>query len=113
MPAYHGKRTSRTSGRRTAVITVTAMLALLIATWAFLLFPRGLEDNIPAGNTVTLPDPERVGPASSSQDSASKSLPPEPPVSALPSYDFSQPAPEGEAVDNRYFDDAAFVGDSR
>ena len=28
-------------------------------------------------------------------------------------YDFSQPAPEREAVDNRYFDDAAFVGDSR
>lgn len=30
-----------------------------------------------------------------------------------PPYDFSQPAPEGEAVDNSYFDDAAFVGDSR
>ena len=28
-------------------------------------------------------------------------------------YDFSQPAPEREAVDNRYFEDAAFVGDSR
>ena len=30
-----------------------------------------------------------------------------------PPYDFSQPAPASEAVDNRYFDDAAFVGDSR
>lgn len=28
-------------------------------------------------------------------------------------YDFSQPAPQREAVENRYFDDAAFVGDSR
>ena len=28
-------------------------------------------------------------------------------------YDFSQPAPENEAVDNSYFEDAAFVGDSR
>lgn len=28
-------------------------------------------------------------------------------------YDFSQPAPEREAVDNEYFGDAAFVGDSR
>ncbi len=28
-------------------------------------------------------------------------------------YDFTQPAPAGEAVDNSYFDDAAFVGDSR
>ena len=28
-------------------------------------------------------------------------------------YDFSQPVPESEAVDNSYFQDAAFVGDSR
>ena len=28
-------------------------------------------------------------------------------------YDFSQPVPEGEAVDLSYFEDAAFVGDSR
>ena len=34
-------------------------------------------------------------------------LPPE------PIYDFNQPAPEREAVDNTYFADAAFVGDSR
>ena len=31
----------------------------------------------------------------------------------LPVYDFSQPVPEREAVDNSYFADAAFVGDSR
>ncbi len=28
-------------------------------------------------------------------------------------YDFSQPVPESEAVDKSYFEDAAFVGDSR
>ena len=33
-------------------------------------------------------------------------------ASAAP-YDFSAPAPEGEAVDNTYFQDAAFIGDSR
>ena len=41
---------------------------------------------------------------------------PEPiPGPMLPSgaYDFTQPAPEGEAVDKSYFRDAAFVGDSR
>ena len=32
---------------------------------------------------------------------------------AAPTYDFSQPAPASEAVDNSYFEDAAFVGDSR
>lgn len=31
----------------------------------------------------------------------------------VPAYDFTQPAPEREAVDNTYFEDAAFVGDSR
>ena len=32
---------------------------------------------------------------------------------ALSEYDFSQPCPESPAVDNSYFEDAAFVGDSR
>ena len=31
----------------------------------------------------------------------------------LSTYDFSQPCPESPAVDNSYFEDAAFVGDSR
>lgn len=33
--------------------------------------------------------------------------------SSVPAYDFSQPAPEREAADTSYFEDAAFVGDSR
>lgn len=37
-------------------------------------------------------------------------VPTEPPVEP---YDFTQPAPEGEAVEKDYFADAAFVGDSR
>lgn len=36
-----------------------------------------------------------------------------PPVEEVPRYDFTQPAPETAAVDNTYFEDAAFVGDSR
>ena len=35
------------------------------------------------------------------------------PVLEVKSYDFTQPAPESEPVDNTYFEDAAFVGDSR
>lgn len=31
----------------------------------------------------------------------------------VPAYDFSQPVPENEPVENDYFRDAAFVGDSR
>ena len=48
------------------------------------------------------PQPEQPGKA------APEAEPPQPEP-----YDFSQPAPASEAVDNRYFDDAAFVGDSR
>ena len=39
--------------------------------------------------------------------------PPAPEEPKAPPYDFSQPVPAGEAVENHYFDDAAFVGDSR
>ena len=35
------------------------------------------------------------------------------PVEEKPTYDYTQPAPESPAVENDYFSDAAFVGDSR
>ncbi len=56
----------------------------------------------------------------SSQASSSAPVPPkdegsnpEPPAQKGTGYDFSQPAPASAAVENSYFDDAAFVGDSR
>ena len=58
--------------------------------------PQG-EDAIPAGNLETDVTPE----------------PPQVAEPEVPAYDFSQPAPQSEPVDNSYFDDAAFVGDSR
>ena len=45
---------------------------------------------------------------SSAQDSQPVSGP-----APLASYDFTQPCPASPAVDNSYFEDAAFVGDSR
>lgn len=53
---------------------------------------------VPEAEAVTEPDPASA---------PEVELPPE------PVYDFTQPAPEREAVDNTYFADAAFVGDSR
>ena len=38
---------------------------------------------------------------------------PVPPEEELEAYDFSQPVPESEPVDNSYFEDAVFIGDSR
>ena len=55
--------------------------------------------------------PEQTLPEEPAEEPVGESLPEEEP--ALPTYDFSQPAPEREAVDNTYFEDAAFVGDSR
>lgn len=57
-------------------------------------------------------EPEQARP-SQPQDSQQ---PEQEPAASQPQeqpYDFSQPVPEREAVDNSYFEDAAFVGDSR
>lgn len=45
-------------------------------------------------------------PDGSQQDSGTEEQP-------AAAYDFSKPCPESEAVDNSYFEDAAFIGDSR
>ena len=63
-----------------------------------------------AGSQSETPAPEPEPDQSSGSGSAASE---EPPAPAAEPYDFSQPAPEGEAVDNSYFEDAAFVGDSR
>ena len=56
----------------------------------------------PAEEVAQIPEAEPV-----SEPEPEEELPP------APAYDFTQPAPEREAVDNTYFADAAFVGDSR
>lgn len=64
------------------------------------------EEEPPASSQ---PDGSASGSASPQWDGSGPSQP-EAPASA---YDFTQPAPEREAVDNSYFEDSAFVGDSR
>ncbi|MCI9155306.1 MAG: hypothetical protein HFF44_00015 [Lawsonibacter sp.] len=56
------------------------------------------------------PPTENTAASAGPSASAAPQVPDSP---AVPAYDFSQPAPEREAVDNSYFTDAAFVGDSR
>lgn len=52
------------------------------------------ESSVPANGSASLPEDEsRLEPAAG--------------------YDFSKPCPESPAVDNSYFSDAAFIGDSR
>ena len=51
-------------------------------------------------------DQSTQSPDGSQQDSGTEEQP-------AAAYDFSKPCPESEAVDNSYFEDAAFIGDSR
>lgn len=66
------------------------------------------------------PSPSETAPGSAGQEDGGASVAP-PTESAAPSdsaapsgsYDFTQPAPETDAVDDSWFDDAVFLGDSR
>lgn len=109
------------TGKRSAgkiVQIVLAVLACLALAAAGILFlqTREREPAAPKGVQVGNNGHPADSGAGSSADSAalsSQSFDEVPPAPAAPLYDFSQPAPEGEAVDNSYFADAAFVGDSR
>jgi len=123
---YRGKRAVRTR-HRAVILIVAAAAALTVATAAALLqnAPPQAPDSVSgAGSASRSENVGAAGPAvSTDRDPAAPiqapdtSQPgPEPMAVTAPEaepYDFSQPAPEREAVDNSYFDDAAFVGDSR
>ena len=71
------------------------------------------------GSPSTQPDPTVLQPVHDTINDSKDAQPDSPPPQAPPqepadsSYDFSQPVPKSDAVDISYFDDAAFVGDSR
>ena len=69
-----------------------------------------------AGPDMSRLTPPENTPPENQPDRLPEDRPDDPPEDSVPEdapYDFSQPVPQGEAVDNSYFDDAAFVGDSR
>ena len=67
-----------------------------------------VEEAVPTLQEVPVEEPIQPAGEGSAADPG-PAVEPEP----VPAYDFTQPAPEREAVDNTYFSDAAFVGDSR
>ena len=116
--------------RRAAAVLLSSSLAL--SALAACSTPPASSSHSSASSSTSSASSQNAPDSSSSQDSSSASLQPThtasgsqgdgaDPDTALPeesqktvsSYDFSQPAPESEAVDVSYFDDAAFVGDSR
>ena len=101
-------------GRRIAAILLSAALSLPLTACSGT-GGGGQSDSAPAAGASTSSSapsaqpesPDPVQEPDRSADSAGASVPDRTP------YDFSQPAPEREAVDNSYFEDAAFIGDSR
>ena len=64
----------------------------------------------PPSDSIPEPVPE---PAPQPEPQPEPNPEPEPERIPSPTYDFTAPVPESEPVDNHYFADAAFVGDSR
>ena len=118
---YKGKHAAR-SRQNVLVLAIVAAVALAVIAAAVRMERSGAAgpDSL-AGNLAQRADGSSGSPSNGGSGSApevqlpdqSRTDPPADPVPEEKSYDFSQPAPEREAVDNSYFQDAAFVGDSR
>lgn len=125
---YRGKHVSR--DRRNILLwaagAAVALALIAAAVFSLKAWEPTQGDGSQRNEEDVPPSSSDMGSASSSADQSSSSAdqsssqPPDmseqPPEKNVPEdvpYDFSQPVPQGEAVDNSYFDDAAFVGDSR
>ena len=75
------------------------------------------QEESPADSALTPEPPAMAGSVEKGTSSAAETTEQETAGTAGEStaqaYDFSQSVPESEAVDNSYFEDAAFIGDSR
>lgn len=113
--SYHGRHVLR--NRRNMLVWAGGAVAVLALLAGAVFFPKPPSQ---AGSVPQPPVTSSDGTGSSSGGGAVSALGPTQGADAsaqLPEkpepYDFSQPVPEGEPVENSYFDDAAFVGDSR
>ena len=125
---YRGRRKYRTYW--TIFLILAAAVVLALAVGMGLSAPKDTGGDASGGRNDTSTQPGTgSGSGAASEVDDSSAIPPD---SSNPSgdlteepdqpeekdepeagYDFSQPAPQSDPVDNSYFDDAAFVGDSR
>ena len=111
MANYRGKHVARS--RRVIILLAAAAVAVMVLTAAALISQKYWTREPQVPEPPPLEDASRSSPAGSGRADVSSGGPAAAGEPEAPPYDFSRPAPEGEAVDNGYFDDAAFVGDSR
>lgn len=111
------KKRDREVGHRRRLI-LSALLACIVLVGAVSLGalaqqPATTAESVPppAGTRAVSP-PEASGPVTGETDAAV--LPePTPTPTPVPAFDFTQPAPETAAVEDDWFSDAVFIGDSR
>lgn len=110
MANYQGKHVAR--NRRAAFIlaAVMAVMVLIAAVIIVQKYWNSAPQDPAQGSSASRSGGSAGQPDSAGASQPALSVPDEPKV---PPYDFSRPVPEREAVENSYFDDAAFVGDSR
>lgn len=117
MAHYRGKRAKATY----LPIILVLIACVAVALTAGASFIRGSEPDPDSSGASSeqqdMAGPLSAGPENESQSSPDAALPLEEEVPAwspeVAAYDFTQPAPEHDPVENDYFDDAAFIGDSR
>lgn len=111
------KKRDREVGHRRRLI-LSALLACIVLVGAVSLGalaqqPATTAESVPppAGTRAVSP-PEASGPVTG--ETAAAVLPePTPTPTPVPAFDFTQPAPETAAVEDDWFSDAVFIGDSR
>ena len=101
-----GKRVQKRKMRAPAVLALLAAMLAVLTTAG----PRGVAADSPLESAAE-PAVESTAPAARDIPAEAEEAPAEP-EEALPPEPFA-PVPEGGPVEDRYFEDAAFLGDSR
>lgn len=111
------KKRDREVGHRRRLI-LSALLACIVLVGAVSLGALAqqpattAESAAPPAGTRAVSPPEASGPVTG--ETAAAVLPePTPTPTPVPAFDFTQPAPETAAVEDDWFSDAVFIGDSR
>ena len=110
-----GRKRPRRSSRRRSPITAFLLLICMLVTVSALgsVIEGIMPDAFAAGSRRPVSDTAHIS-EDTGDSSAVQPVQEEPAGEELrQSYDFSQPVPQSPAVDNSYFDDAVFIGDSR
>ena len=105
---YQPKRVRKKPRRRSPIPLLLAAAAVCVA---LLVLPTLGREPAPAAGAGS-PAPE-TGPEPTPSPTPVPTPTPEPTPTPAPALDFTQPVPEGEAVEMDYFADALFIGDSR